>query len=198
MTAQTYANFPERDLKVVLGPNINATATKLLRKMSLGMHEMTVAQQEKLSNSRNNGRHGMNALARELQLTVTGEDDRDYLAVYKAESSAHRLQIWITAPFEGSQTTHLVWAKYTDLTQPRRIGVTFKLATSYNSTDIQNILRAAMKSAVDLEPDQPFTLKGNPPPRFTKKVKPADEAKTEEAKADGAAPASTEETPPAE
>ena len=36
----TYANFPERELKVVIGPNINATITKTLRRMSIGTYEM--------------------------------------------------------------------------------------------------------------------------------------------------------------
>ena len=42
--AVTYANFPERELKVVIGANINAVSTKTLRRMSIGTYEMSFVQ----------------------------------------------------------------------------------------------------------------------------------------------------------
>lgn len=190
MTAQKYANFPERELKVVLGPNINAQITKLIGKMSIGSYEMTVAQQEKIQRSVSNARLALNIVAREMQLSATANEDRDYACAFKAENAEHRFQIWVTTPYEGGQTSHLVWTKYTDLTAPRKIGVACKVNTAFTMEDMLAQLKLAQKNAVELKVDEPYTLKGNPPPRFAKKA-PAAGAEAKPAET----PAATEQPP---
>lgn len=194
MTAQKYANFPERDPKVALGPHINANTMRLLAKLSIGTYEMTVGQQEKVAASAEYARHAINALSRELQIQPTSQETRDYLCAYTTEGQGHKFQIWVGTPFEGGQTSHLVWTKYTDTTAPRKIGIAFRISTAFNTDDMLNLLKQAQKNAVDLQADEPYMLKGNPPPRFVKKTKaeaPAGEAKP--AEAEPAAPAG--ETP---
>ena len=192
MTAQKYANFPERELKVVLGPNINAQITKLIGKMSIGSYEMTVPQQEKIQRSVSNARLGLNIIAREMQLSATATEDRDYACAFKAENAEHRFQIWVTTPYEGGQTSHLVWTKYTDLTAPRKIGVACKVNTAFTMEDMVAQLKLAQKNVVELAEGDPYTLKGNPPPRFAKKV-PAAGADTAAKPAE--APVATEQPP---
>jgi hypothetical protein len=181
MTALKYANFPERELKVVLGPNINAQTTKLIGKLSIGSYEMTVGQQEKIQGSVANARLALNIIARELQLSASAAEDRDYACAFNAQNAEHRFQIWVTTPYEGGQTSHLVWTKYTDLTAPRKIGVACKVNTAFTMEDMVAQLRLAQKNAVDLKEGEPYTLKGNPPPRFAKKA-PAAGAPAAEAK----------------
>src|SRR4051812_18179985 len=101
MTTQKYANFPERELKVVVGPNINAQLTKLIGKMSIGSYEMTVGQQEKIQASVPTPRLPLNIVARKLQLAATASDNRDFACAFKAENAAHCFQIWVTTPYEG-------------------------------------------------------------------------------------------------
>lgn len=182
MTAQKYANFPERELKVVLGPNINAQTSKLIGKLSIGSYEMTVPQQEKIQSSVSNARLALNIIAREMQLSASAVEDRDYACAFKAENAEHRFQIWVTTPYEGGQTSHLVWTKYTDLTAPRKIGVACKVNTAFTMEDMLAQLKLAQKNAVDLKEGEPYTLKGNPPPRFAKKTPAAADAKSAEAK----------------
>ena len=50
-TKVKYANFPERELKVVIGPNINAASTKTLSRLSIGTYEMSFIQQERGKNT---------------------------------------------------------------------------------------------------------------------------------------------------
>ena len=195
MSAQKYANFPERELKVSIGAHISATTSRLLSKLSIGTYEMTVGQQEKVAGSAEQGRYAINNLARELQLSATSKESRDYLCDYTAEGNGHKFQLWISTPFESGQTNHLVWAKYTDTTSARKIGVAFRLATSFNSEEIFNLLKQSQKNAVDLKEDEAYPLKGNPPPRFTKKA-PAADAAAKPAEGEAAA-APVEGTPPA-
>jgi len=170
MTAQKYANFPEREPKVVIGLHINANTTKILGKLSIGTFEMSVGQQEKIQASAECARQAMNALAREHSLTVTAEPNRDYPCALVGQNATVRYQVWITSPFESGQSAHLVWVKFSELDGEGKVGIAFKLATSYATDDIANLLRNALKNAVVLPAGEPFTLKGNPPPRFTKKV----------------------------
>lgn len=186
MTAQKYANFPERDLKVVIGPHLNAATVKALSKLSIGTYEMTVQQLERAQLSAEAGRIAMNALARELSLNVTAQETREYICSLTGTNDQHRFQMWITTPFESSQSAHLVWCRYTELGGENKINVTFKLSTSFTHDDILGLLKAAQKTAIVLPTGTPFELKGNPPPRFTKKAQAPSEsgavpaAKTEE------------------
>lgn len=193
MTTQKYANFPERELKVVLGPNLNAQISKLIGKLSIGAYEMTVPQQEKIQASVSNARLALNIIARELHLAATATEDRDYACAFKAENAEHRFQIWVTTPYEGAQTSHLVWTKYTDLTAPRKIGVACKVSTAFTMEELQAQLKLAQKNVVELAADEPYTLKGNPPPRFAKKAPAAGAEKPAEAEA--AKPVEAEQPP---
>ena len=91
-------------------------------------------------------------------------------------------------PFELTQSAHIIWAKFVELTGEQKVGVAFKLNTGYTFEDIENVLKAAQKNAIVLPEGEPFVLKGNPPPRFAKKaVAPVAEdaaAATEPAAAD--------------
>lgn len=174
-----YANFPERDLKVLIGPNINAATTKTLTRMSIGTYEMSFTQQEKGTATAEAARQAIQGLARPLGMQVSSEASRDFLAVLSASNAEHRYQVWVTTPFEPTQANHIVWGKYSELTGDRKVGVAFKLANTFSSDDIANILRTAQKNAVKLDAGEPFTLKGNPPPRFQKKK--TDDAPTADA-----------------
>ncbi|MBA2479796.1 MAG: hypothetical protein H0V44_03965 [Planctomycetes bacterium] len=192
-----YANFPERELKVVIGPNINASTTKTLTRMSIGTYEMSFTQQEKGTATTEATRLALSTLGRATGLTVTKEAHRDFVACFVAQNAEHKYQIWISTPFELTQAGHIVWVKYTELGSEGKIGVAFKLSTGFNADDVTNVVKAAQKAAVKLEAGEPFTIKGNPPPRFVKKTKATDAAA--EAPADGsdAAPASPETANPA-
>ncbi len=176
---QKFANFPEREFKVVIGPNINAGTTKTLTRMSIGTYEMTFTQQEKGTATAECARLALNHLGRALGLAVTSEPNRDYICSYVAQSPEHKFNIWVTTPFEPTQAGHIVWAKYTEIAGEGKVGVAFKLSTGYTVDDIAAVLKAAQKAAVKLEAGEPFMLKGNPPPRFAKKAKPADGAVAE-------------------
>ncbi|MBA3709358.1 MAG: hypothetical protein H0W83_11150 [Planctomycetes bacterium] len=189
-----YANFPEREFKVVIGPNINASTTKTLTRMSIGTYEMSFTQQEKGTATTECARLALGGLARATGLTVTKEAHRDFVACFVAQNAEQKIQLWITTPFELTQAGHVVWCKFSELGGEGKIGVAFKLSTGYTADDILNVVKAAQKAAVKLEGDEPFTIKGNPPPRFVKKTKAAADAP-----ADGtaAAPASPETANPA-
>ena len=189
-TKVTYANFPERELKVVIGPNINAAATKTLRRISIGTYEMSFAQQERGKVTADAARVALNHLAKALGLTVTPESHRDYVCTASAANAEHKYQVWVTTPFELTQSAHIIWAKYTELTGEQKVGVAFKLSTGFTCEDIEGVLKTAQKNAVVLPAGEPFTLKGNPPPRFAKK--------TAAAPAADAAAATTSDEAPAE
>jgi hypothetical protein len=189
-----YANFPERELKVVIGPNINASTTKTLTRMSIGTYEMSFTQQEKGAATTECARLALNGLARATGLTVTTEAHRDFVACFVAQNAEHKFQVWITTPFELTQAAHIVWCKYTEAGGEAKVGVAFKLSTGFNADDVANVVKAAQKAAVKLDAGEPFTLKGNPPPRFAKKTKGAAEATADGAPA---APASPETANPA-
>lgn len=174
-----FANFPERGLKVVVGPYISATNAKLLRKLTIGTFEMSVNQQEKIGGTVENARVALTDLAKDRGLTFELVENRDSAGAFKADGSNARLQVWIGTPFESGQTTHLIWAQFTDPSKPRHIGVAFKLNTSFSIDDIVALCKKAQDNAKDLEADEPFEIVGNPPPRFQKKEKaPADPAAT--------------------
>lgn len=178
-----YANFPEREPKVVLGPNINATATKQLTRLSIGTYEMSVAQQEKGMVTFEAARQAITAIARAGGLQLTVEKSREFVGVIAAANADVKWQLWITTPFEPGQAAHIVWAKYQELSGEKKLGVAFKLTTAFSADDIGNILRNAQKNAVVLGEGDAYVLKGNPPPRFQKK------AAATEAPAESAAPA---------
>jgi hypothetical protein len=167
-----YANFPERDLKVVFGDNINANTAKTLRRMSIGTYEMSFAQQERMNNSASALKSAVNAMGR-AGWTVTHDQHRDFVGVATAANAERTFSLWITTPFELTQTSHVVWCKCVETVeegQTPKVGVAFKLATAFTVDDFANIMKAAQKNVVELPAGQPYTLKGNPPPRFQKKA----------------------------
>jgi hypothetical protein len=178
-----YANFPERDLKVVIGANINANTTKTLTRMSIGTYEMSFTQQEKGAATAEAARQAVSALARAMGLSASSQPSRDFICSHVAEGAEHRFQVWVTTPFEPTQANHIVWTKYVEVGGEGKVGVAFKLATAFTVDDITGVLKKAQENAVKLGAGEPFTLKGNPPPRFQKKAKPA-EAPAADAPAD--------------
>jgi len=187
------ANFPERDLKVEIGQNINAATTKTLTRMSIGTYEMSFIQQEKGTATAESARQALNALARALGMKMASEPSRDFITSLSATNAEHKYNVWVTTPFEPTQANHIVWAKYAELEGEKKVGVAFKLANTFSADDVANIIRAAQKNAIKLAPGDAFTLKGNPPPRFQKK-KVEGEAKAEGETA--AAPAEAAEPAP--
>jgi hypothetical protein len=169
-TKVTYANFPERELKVVIGPNINAASTKTLRRISIGTYEMSFIQQERGKATADAARTALNHIAKAMGLTVTQESHRDFVCTASAANADMKFQVWVTTPFELTQSGHIVWTKFQELTGEGKIGVAFKLNTSFTFEEIENVIKAAQKNAVVLPAGEPFTLKGNPPPRFAKKA----------------------------
>ncbi len=169
-----YANFPERDLKVVIGTNINAATTKTLCRLSIGTYEMSFLQQERATLTSENARQAMNHLAKAMELEVTPDSHRDFVCIIRAQNAEHRYTLWVTTPFELTQSAHIIWIKYEELGGEKKIGVHFKMATGFTCEDIENILKVAPTKAEVLEPGAPFVLKGNPPPRFAKKKKAED------------------------
>jgi hypothetical protein len=169
-TKPKYANFPEPQQKVVIGPNINAGTIKTLSRLSIGTYEMSFVQQERAMATTEAARSALNVLSRAMGLTLSTEAHRDYVAWLTAASAEHQFQIWISTPFELTQSGHLIWCKYVERTGDQRIGIAYKFSTGFTIDDITALIKAAQKAAVVLGPDEPFVLKGNPPPRFTKKV----------------------------
>lgn len=185
-----YANFPEREPKVQIGPNINATATKQLSRLSIGTYEMSVPQQERGQITADAARVAITAIAKAGGLQVTPEKSREFVGAYSASNEDVRWQVWVTTPFEPGQSAHIVWAKYTELTGEKKIGIAFRLNTAFTADDVGNVLRTAQKNAQVLPDGEPYILKGNPPPRFQKK-KPdgdADQAAAAEAAPTAEAP----------
>lgn len=168
-TRPRFANFPERDPKILIGPNINATTTKQLTRLSIGTYEMSVAQQEKGMLTLEAARQALHAIAKAGNLQLTIEKSREYVGVLVAANAEVKYQVWITTPFEPGQAAHIVWVKYSELGAEAKVGIAFKLTTAYTTEDIGNILRSAQKAAAVLPEGEPYVLKGNPPPRFQKK-----------------------------
>ena len=166
-----YANFPERDLKVVIGANINATTLKTLTRLSIGTYEMSFLQQEKAKATNDAVKSALNSLARQANLTVTHEQSRDFVGTYVAQNAEIRYQLWVTTPFELTQAAHIIWVRYTELAgEEPKTGVAFKLATAFSADEVTNLLKTGVKNAVALPAGEPYVLKGNPPPRFQKKA----------------------------
>jgi hypothetical protein len=172
-TKPKYANFPERELKVVIGPNINATTTKALSRLSIGSYEMSFMQQERAVTTSDAARSAANHMARHQGYTVTHEQHRDFVCVLTIAKPEHQFKLWITTPFELTQSGHVIWCKFQETGGEQKVGVSFKLATSFTIDDVTHIIKAAEKNALKLADGEPYTLKGNPPPRFQKKDKTA-------------------------
>src|SRR4051812_10557234 len=171
-TKPRYANFPERELKVVLGPHLNATTMKALGRLTIGTYEMSVIQQERGKQTCDGARHAVNTLSKELGMKAEHlPESRDFLTAFVAANDQHEFKLWVTPPFESGQAAHLVWTKYIAKADGK-VGVAFKLATAFTSDDMYVQLKKAQDNAVELPAGQPYELKGNPPPRFQKKAKP--------------------------
>src|SRR4051812_37569105 len=112
-TKPRYANFPARELKVVLGPHLNATTMKALSRLTIGTYEMPVAQQERGKITCDAARFAVNTRAKETALTVEKQESRDFLISYVAANDQHEYKLWVTPPFESGQAAHLIWTKYT-------------------------------------------------------------------------------------
>jgi hypothetical protein len=182
-----YANFPERELQVAIGPNINATTLKTLTRLSIGTYEMSFLQQEKGKATNDAARTALNALSKQAKLVPTSEKTRDFVGHFIAQNEDVIYKLWITTPFELTQSGHIIWVRYSELTGDMKTGVAFKLATAFTIDDISNLIKKAHDNAVVLAPGEAFTLKGNPPPRFQKKAAASDVAApvTEEVAAGG-------------
>lgn len=165
----TYANFPERDLKVVIGGHINASTRKTLTRLSIGAYEMSFIQQERGKLSGDAVKTALHTLFRGLGMAIASEESREFSAVWTAQNAEHRYQIWVTTPFELTQAAHLLWVKYQELGGQGKVGVSFRLATAFSADDVVGTIKAAQTRAVVLEAGAPFVLTGNPPPRFQKK-----------------------------
>ena len=185
-----YANFPERELKVLIGANINANTTKSLTRFTIGTYEMSFVQQEKGKQTCDAVKTALNHLAKAQGLTVAGEASREFVGTFTARSEARSYAVWVCTPFELTQAGHLIWVKYHEAAAEGdpKVGVAFKIATAYTISDIENLIKAAVKAAAPLPAGEAFTLKGNPPPRFQKKA-PAGEAPAAEAPAETSAEA---------
>jgi hypothetical protein len=164
-----YANFPERELQVAIGENINATTLKTLTRLSIGTYEMSFLQQEKGKATNDAARTALNALSKLAKLVPTSEKTRDFVGHFIAQNEDVIYKLWITTPFELTQSGHIIWVRYSQLTGDKKTGVAFKLATAFTIDDISNLIKKAHDNAVVLAPGEAFTLKGNPPPRFQKK-----------------------------
>jgi hypothetical protein len=181
-----YANFPERDLKVVLGANIGTAILKTLTRMSIGTYEMSFLQQEKAKATNDAVKTALKLHAKAAGLTITHEPSREFVGVSVAQNAETKIQLWITTPFELTQANHIIWARFTELQGEQKIGVAFKLATAFSTDDVTNLIKAAQKNAVVVPAGEPYVLKGNPPPRFQKKAvaEPVADAAPIEAPAD--------------
>jgi hypothetical protein len=136
---------------------------------------MSFTQQEKGTATNEAVRLALQGHARATGMQMVSEPSREFVACHRAQNDDVRYQIWATTPFEPTQANHIIWVRYTELTGEKKTGVAFKLANAFSADDIANIMKTAVKNAVKLEAGEPFTLKGNPPPRFQKK-KPAEPA----------------------
>ncbi len=191
-----YANFPEREPKVLVGPNISAVTVKALTKLSIGTYEMSFLQQEKGKQTADAARTALNHLGKANGYKLASESSKEYVGVFSAANEQIEIKLWITTPFELTQAGHVIWVRVKDLTEPNKLGVAFKLATAFTADEITNLIKTAQKNVVTLAEGEPYTVKGNPPPRFQKKAAPAADAPAgdgaSDAPAPGEAPASSE------
>ena len=188
-----YANFPDREPKVVLGAHINATATKALTKLSIGTYEMSFLQQERGKLTCDAVRTALNHLGKANHWQLASEPSREYVGVFSGKGEVIEIKLWITTPFELTQSGHLIRVKVSDAGEVPKVGIAFKLATAFSADEVTNLIRAAQRNVQDLPAGEPYVLKGNPPPRFQKKAESA------AAPADGETPvAATGEAPAAE
>jgi len=185
-----YANFPEREPKVLIGPNINATSAKQLSRLSIGTYEMSVAQQERGQITTEAARQAMNAIAKAGGMPLEAVKTRDYVGAFATKNNEFSWSVWITTPFEPGQSAHIIWAKYVELSGERKVGIAFRLNTAFTCDDIGNVLRTAQKNAIVVPEGEAYVLKGNPPPRFQKKGAVESEGET-------ATPAAPAEAPQA-
>jgi len=168
-----FANFPERTFKVMVGANISATVTKTIRRMTIGTYEMSTGQQENSTKSREAARQGLITLAKANGLSVARVESKEFIGVFAATGGEADYTVWVTTPIEPTQAAHIIWAKYVEIAGEGKVGIAYKVANAFTSDDVLAVLRTALKNAVVLGAGEPFTLKGNPPPRFQKKVAPA-------------------------
>lgn len=192
-TKPKYANFPERDFKVVIGPNINATTTKTLSRLSIGTYEMSFMQQERAKLTNDAVKSALSPMIRQQGYTATREESREFVCQVTVANAEHSYTLWVTTPFELTQSGHLIWCKYCELAGDKKVGISFKLATGFNVDDITNIIKAAQKNAVVIPEGESYTLKGNPPPRFQKKEKAAETPAADAPAAEAPAPAAGEQ-----
>lgn len=171
-----YANFPERELQVMIGANINATTLKTLTRLTIGTYEMSFLQQEKGKATNDAVKNALHQLAKQLKLTLSSEKTRDFVGHHIAVNDDLQIKLWITTPFELTQAGHVIWVRHTELTGEMKTGVAYKLATAFTADDVTNLIKNAQKAAVVLAPGEAFNLKGNPPPRFQKKAVASDTA----------------------
>ncbi|HAT12158.1 MAG TPA: hypothetical protein DCS97_16605 [Planctomycetes bacterium] len=171
-----YANFPEREPKVVIGPNINATTAKQLSRLSIGTYEMSVSQQERGQITAEAARSAVNAVAKAGAMQFEIEKSREFVGVFSAKNADLHWKVWITTPFEPGQSAHIVWARYSELSGEKKVGVAYRLNTAHTVDDVGNVMRAAQRNAVVVPEGEAFQLKGNPPPRFQKKTAAAEPA----------------------
>lgn len=164
-----YANFPERDLKVLIGGHINATTAKALTRLTIGTYEMSFTQIEKGKETCEQVRQALNDFGKANNLALATAQDRDYIGVFTAQSPELKYQVWITTPFELTQANHLIWVRFQNIADGSN-GVSFKLSNAFTKLQILELLKSAQKNAVVVPAGEAFTLTGNPPPRFQKKA----------------------------
>jgi hypothetical protein len=172
-----YANFPEREPKVVIGANISAVALKALTKLSIGTYEMSFLQIEKGKQTLEAVRTALNHLAKaQPGWLLHAETHREYVGIACARRDGAEVKLWVTTPFELTQSNHLVWARVSETGETPKVGVAFRLNNTFTPDDVANLIKTAQKNAVTLGEGEAFVLKGNPPPRFVKKAPAADAA----------------------
>lgn len=164
-----YANFPERDLKVVIGEHINATTTKALTRMTIGTYEMSFTQIEKGKVTCESVRLALNLFGKANNLALATESSREFVGVYTASSPEVKYQLWVTTPFELTQANHLIWVRFQNLAEGTN-GVAFRLSNAFTTDQILDLLKTAQKNAIQVPAGEFYTLVGNPPPRFQKKA----------------------------
>jgi hypothetical protein len=160
------ANFPEREITVILGPNINQVAHKSLGRFPIGTYEMSFAQQEKGKQTADAAKLALTTLLKGKGATIAVEESRDYVFVMSAVAPEYTWKLWVTPPFELTQSAHVLWVKYTE---DGKTGIAFRLNNAFSVDDVLGVFKTAQKNAVALGAGEAFILKGNPPPRFLKK-----------------------------
>ena len=165
-----YANYPERELKVVIGDHINPTIAKSITRLSIGLYEMSFAQQEKGKQTCDVVKSVLHVMGKTGGYQIEIGSHKDFVGVFTARHADHTIQLWVTSPMELTQSGHIIWVRVTDTAGENKIGVAYKLATGFAAKDVESVMASAFKAQVVLEEGAPFILKGNPPPRFQKKA----------------------------